>query len=196
VACVARTRWTHAVEARAPIAHSGRTGYTVCSAGACFNARPCATNSARCPRSDLFAQPTNHKGVTMQLEVLTFCDAAVEYAGRLNVLGSSDTVVVATLPFRYPHCALAMRLRAARIEQGKHTVQVMIVDVDGQSILSVQGEMDVHFQPPSNGAMHLIINAQNLEFATEGEYGIEVAVDGIQLGSTPLFVRVLQQGAS
>ena len=37
--------------------------------------------------------------------------------------------------------------------------------------------------------MNLIINAVNLEFKEFGEYAIEVAVDGIQVGSSPLFVR-------
>jgi hypothetical protein len=125
----------------------------------------------------------------MQLEILTFCDAAVEYAGRLNVLGASDTIVAPEVPFRYAHCALAMRVRAARIEQGEHTVRVMIINVDGDPILNIQGQMQVQFGASGNGAMHLIINASNLEFASEGEYSIEVAVDGIQLGSTPLYVR-------
>jgi len=129
----------------------------------------------------------------MQLEILTFCDAAVEYAGRLNLLGASDTIVAPDMPFRYAHCALAMRMRAARIEQGEHTVRVMIITADGAPVLDVQGQMNVRFSPTSNGAMHLIINAQNLEFKSEGEYSIEVAVDGIQLGSSPLFVRVQPQ---
>lgn len=128
----------------------------------------------------------------MQLEILTFCDAAVEYAGRLNLLGASDTIVAAEMPFRYAHCALAMRMRAARIEQGDHAVRVMIINADGAPILDVQGQMQVRFAGAANGAMHLIINAQNLEFSSEGEYSIEVAVDGIQLGSSPLFVRVQQ----
>ncbi|MGL4648529.1 MAG: DUF6941 family protein [Caldilineaceae bacterium] len=126
----------------------------------------------------------------MQLEILTFCDAAVEYAGRLNLLGASDTVIAGELPFRYAHCALAMRLRAARIEQGDHTVRVMIINADGEPILNVQGQMSVRLNSGSSGAMHLIINAQNLEFAAEGEHSIEVAVDGIQLGSSPLYVRL------
>ncbi len=129
----------------------------------------------------------------MQLEILTFCDAAVEYAGRLNLLGASDTIVAAEFPFRYAHCALAMRMRAARIEAGDHAVRVMVINADGAPILDVQGQMQVRFIGAFDGAMHLIINAQNLEFASEGEYSIEVAVDGIQLGSSPLFVRTPAQ---
>lgn len=125
----------------------------------------------------------------MQLEILTFCDAAVEYGGRLNVLGATDAIVTPGLPFRYQQCALALRLRAARVEAGDHTVRVLIIDADGGPILNVEGHISVHFAGPYGGALQLIINAQNLEFRHEGEYAIEVAVDGIQVGSSPLFVR-------
>ncbi len=127
----------------------------------------------------------------MQLEILTFCDAAVEYAGRLNLLGATDTLTVPTTPFRYPHCALVLRVRSSRIEEGDHTVRIMIIDADGAPVLNVEGKMAVRFSGMSGGAIHLIINAQNLEFKEAGEYSIEVAVDAIHLGSSPLFVRLV-----
>lgn len=136
----------------------------------------------------------------MQLELLTFCDAAAEYAGRLNILGATDTVVVPAVPFRYPHCALAVRVRAARIEEGEHTVRLMVIYADGAPALNVEGKVGVRFAAGQGGAggfngtaINLIINAQNLEFKEAGEYAIEMAVDGIQLGSSPFFVRLAEK---
>ncbi|RIK32123.1 MAG: hypothetical protein DCC55_36525 [Chloroflexi bacterium] len=126
----------------------------------------------------------------MQLEILTFCDAAAEYGGRLNILGAADTLVATDLPVKYPHCALVARMRAARIEEGDHTVRLMIIDADGGAVLSVDGKMSIRFAGGMGGAVNLIINAQNLEFKQAGEYAIELAVDGIQLGSSPLYVRL------
>ncbi len=125
----------------------------------------------------------------MQLEILTFCDAAAEYGGRLSILGATDNLTSDEIPFRYPHCALAVRLRAARVEQGHHNVRLMVIDADGEPILNIDGGMDVNVSSTIGSSMHLIVNAQNLEFKREGEYAIEVAVDGIQLGSSPLMVR-------
>lgn len=136
----------------------------------------------------------------MQLELLTFCDAAVEYGGRLNILGATDTIVVPAVPFRYPHCALAVRVRAARIEEGEHSVRLMLINADGVPALNLEGKVGVRF--PNRGAggagfngtaINMIINAQNLEFKEAGEYAIEVAVDGIQLGSSPFFVRLAEK---
>ena len=135
----------------------------------------------------------------MQLELLTFCDAAAEYAGRLNILGATDTIVVPAVPFRYPHCALAVRVRAARIEEGEHVVRLLVINADGVPAINVEGKLGVRFPGGAgshgfNGtAINLIINAQNLEFKEAGEYAIEVAVDGIQLGSSPFFVRLAEK---
>ena len=125
----------------------------------------------------------------MQLEILTFCDAAAEYGGRLNILGATDTIVANELPLKFPHCAIVARLRAARIEEGDHTVRLMIIDADGAPILNLDGKMAIRFAAGMNGVVNLIINAQHLEFREAGEYAIEVAVDGIQLGSCPFYVR-------
>jgi hypothetical protein len=126
----------------------------------------------------------------VQLEILTFCDAAAEYGGRLNILGAADTIIAPDLPVKYPHCALVARMRAARIEEGDHTVRLMIIDADGGAILNVDGKLSIRFAGGMGGAVNLIINAQNLEFKQAGEYAIELAVDGIQLGSSPLYIRL------
>lgn len=125
----------------------------------------------------------------MQLEILTFCDAAAEYSGRLNILGATDNIVTQVLPLKYPHCAVVARLRAARIEEGSHTMRMMIIDADGQPILNVEGKMEIRFRQGMGGAVNLIINAQQLEFQEAGEYALELAVDGIQLGSSALFIH-------
>jgi hypothetical protein len=66
----------------------------------------------------------------------------------------------------------------------------MIIDADGEPLLNIDGPLQVNVASSTGGSMHLIVSAQNLEFKRAGEYAIEVAVDGIQLGSSPLFVRV------
>lgn len=130
----------------------------------------------------------------MQLEILTFCDAATEYGGRLNILGATDTLVVPTIPFKYPNCAVVARLRAARIEEGTHAIRLMIIDADGQPILNVDGRMEIRFHQRSSGGIggrvNMIINVQQLELKSAGDYEIEFAVDGIQLGSSALFVQL------
>lgn len=126
----------------------------------------------------------------MQLEILTFCDAATDHAGKLNILGATDTIVVPAVPAVFPRCSIVMRFRMSRVEHGDHKVRLMIIDVDGHTVMNMDGKMNIRMVAAMTSAMNLIINVNNLELKEAGEYAIEVAVDGIQIGSSPLFVRV------
>jgi len=130
----------------------------------------------------------------MQLEILSFCDAAADYAGKLSIIGATDTLVVPALPTRYPRCSIVMRFRVSRIEEGEHAVRLLIVDMDGGTVTNVDGRMNIKLSAGASSAVNLIINFNNLELKEEGEYAIEVAVDGMQMSSTPLYVRLAQRG--
>ena len=125
----------------------------------------------------------------MQLEILTYCDAATEHAGRLNIVGATDTLLLNSVPGKIAHCAFVMRFRVARIEEGEHAVRVMVIDEDGGSLLNMEIKLNVRINSGMSGAINMIVNAQNLEFPETGEYAVEVAMDGILIGSTPLFIR-------
>lgn len=128
----------------------------------------------------------------MQLEILSFCDAAAEHAGKLNIIGATDTILVPTLPTRYARCSIVMRFRVSRIEEGEHSVRLMIIDMDGGALMNVDGKMHIRLTSGVSSAVNLIVNFNNLELKEAGEYAIEVAVDGMQLSSTPLYVRLAQ----
>ena len=72
-------------------------------------------------------------------------------------------------------------------------MRLIIIDADGQPILNVDGKINIRFASGTSAAVNMIINAQNLEFKEAGEYAVEVAVDGIQLGSSPLFVKLRER---
>jgi hypothetical protein len=55
----------------------------------------------------------------VNVEVFALCDAATDSGGKLNVLGAFDSLQVGAYPTVYPHCAVAVRIRFRRIEQGK-----------------------------------------------------------------------------
>lgn len=86
-----------------------------------------------------------------------------------------------------------MRFRVTHIEQGEHAVKLVILDMDGGTIMDVNGKMNIKLAGGMSSAVNLIINFNNLELKEAGEYAIEVAVDGIQMSSSPLFVRLAQR---
>jgi len=59
----------------------------------------------------------------MQIEVFVLCDAATaDHLGKLNLLGTFDTIWVKEIPTIYPQCTIALRIRFERIERGINAV--------------------------------------------------------------------------
>ena len=129
----------------------------------------------------------------MQIEVFVLCDAATaDPLGKLNLLGTFDTIWVKEIPTIYPQCTIALRIRFERIERGEHKVIVQFVDADGRNVISpAQGIITIDFpDEQSSGSANLILNIQGLKLERLGEYSIDLAIDGQQRASLPLFVKM------
>ncbi|UCD76413.1 MAG: hypothetical protein JSV91_05705 [Phycisphaerales bacterium] len=126
----------------------------------------------------------------MEVEVFVLCDAATDERGKLNVLGTFDTIGARETPVIHPQCAIATRVRFERIERGEHRVKVTVADADGQLVLRpLETGLRVGF--PDHQPSHpynMILNLQRLKFERFGEFTIDLAIDGRQEASLPLFV--------
>jgi hypothetical protein len=133
----------------------------------------------------------------MQIEIFTLCDAATSNSGKLNILGSFDTIWVRQFPAVYPHCAVAVKIRFQALEKGDHAVAVRFIDEDGKNILPpVNGSFSVNMPPDQRSASaDIVLNIQSLNLAKPGEYALDLAVDGHSTLSLPLFVRTAPQPA-
>ncbi len=127
----------------------------------------------------------------MNIEVFVLCDAATESLGKLNILGAFDTIFAQTIPTDHPQCAVALRLRLTRIERGKHKLAIHIVDEDGKQVLPpLEPEFNIAFpDTEQSSTINLILNIQRLRLDHFGEYAINLAIDGKQESSLPLFLR-------
>ena len=127
----------------------------------------------------------------MQIEVFSLCDAATDTAGKLNILGAFDMMLVSKIPAVYPQCAVALRIRFERIERAEHKVQVHFVDKDGRNVIPpLESQMKVHFIDEQRSvSVNMILNIHGLRIDRAGEYSIDLAIDGQQKSSLPLFVK-------
>jgi len=86
----------------------------------------------------------------MEIQVATLCDSAVDYGGKLSLLGAFDTIVARELPAIHPQCSVALRILFRKEEEGSHTLAVNFVNEDGKSIIPpMEGSMNVGSQPPA-----------------------------------------------
>jgi hypothetical protein len=117
----------------------------------------------------------------MRVEIFTLCDAAtLDAAGKLNILGSSDRLSAREEPVMHPQCALAIKLRFERVEEGQKRIRIAFVDQDGASVMAnVDAMTEVRFQDNDPSAtVSLAINIQQLRLPRFDEYSIDLAVDG------------------
>ena len=127
----------------------------------------------------------------MKIEIFTLCDAATEDHGKLNLLGSFDHLWARQEPITHAACTLAIKMRFTKIEEGSHKVRVTFVDEDGKQLLNALDVIASVIVGPgeSTATSHIVLNMQQLKLPRFGEYSIDLAVDGREEGSLPLYVR-------
>lgn len=129
----------------------------------------------------------------MKIEIFCLCDAATDNRGKLNILGTFDQIYAVKMPVVHPACAIALRMRFDKMEEGVHKVNIQLVDPDGHPVFQpMEGEVSPRMAVDSgSAAVNLILNFQNVKFESYADYQINLAVDDESVASLPLYVREL-----
>ena len=131
----------------------------------------------------------------MTIQVAVICDAATDYNGKLNLLGTFDTIYAPQMPAHHSQCSVAMRIAFDRMEEGPHHLAVHFVDEDGHPIMPVT-EMPVEVAFPTDATFisrNFIVNIQQLKFDKTGLYSVDLILDDRQLCGIPLAVKSMDQ---
>ncbi|MEJ2647744.1 MAG: hypothetical protein P8016_04950 [Sedimentisphaerales bacterium] len=87
------------------------------------------------PKTKRASQPqikdVRRKAASMDVEAFILCDCATDQQGKLNILGAFDRLYTRKIPAIHPFCAVAVRLRFSKIEEGEHTIKINFIDADG-----------------------------------------------------------------
>jgi hypothetical protein len=131
----------------------------------------------------------------MEVEVFAVCDAATDSNGKLNMLGAFDRIGGRQFPLVHPHCAIALRMRFDRIEEGNHRVKLSLIDADGSAVIPpIDGNIGIRFpETASSVCANMVLNMNGLKFEKPGPYSIELALDGRYEKSLPVNVVEIQQ---
>ncbi len=126
----------------------------------------------------------------MDVEVFALCDAATDSGGKLNLLGAFDRINGRKFPLVHPHCAIALRVRFDRIEEGNHRVKISLIDADGNSVIpGIDGNIGIKFpEEVQSVCANMVLNMNGLKFERPGQYSIELALDGRHEKSLPVNV--------
>ncbi len=127
----------------------------------------------------------------MDIQIAVLCDAATDSHGKLNILGTFDTIYTSQLPAVHPQCSIALRMTFEKVEEGAHKVKLNFVDEDGGPVMP---SMDIPLEVtvPEDSifvSRNFIINIQQLKFEKPGLYSIDISMDDRQEGSIPLLIK-------
>lgn len=127
----------------------------------------------------------------MDIQVAVLCDAATDYKGKLNLLGTFNSVYTQELPANYPQCSIVLRIVFKRVEEGEHKLRINFVDEDGKFVMpSIELPFEVNV-PAADSFLYrnFILNIQRLKFENFGQHAVDIAIDGRQEASIPLEVK-------
>ncbi len=126
----------------------------------------------------------------MKVEVFALCDAAVDYGGKLSLLGAFDGIFALRTPVIHPQCAIALRVRVTRADEGRHLMELGFIDADGHNVMpGLQGNFEVRMPPDRESlAINMVLNIQQLKFDRFDDYAVDLRIDGRPEASLPLVV--------
>jgi hypothetical protein len=134
----------------------------------------------------------------MNIQVAVLCDAATDDNGKLNLLGSFDTIYAPQLPAVHPQCAVALRVTFSAGDEGQHQLALNFINADGRSIMPPI-EVPVAVALPEDALFltrNFVVNIQQLRFAEAGLYSVDVRLDGQSQAGIPLLVKLIQRAAA
>jgi len=127
----------------------------------------------------------------MKIEVFALCDAATDSHGKLNILGTFDQIYAVKMSIVHGSCAIALRLRFDKMEEGIHRIKLQLVNPDGMPVLKpMEGDVNPRMAADVESvAVNLILNFQNIKFEEYADYQITLTIDDVAAGALPLRVR-------
>ena len=135
------------------------------------------------------------KNLPMNIQVAVLCDAATEDNGKLNLLGSFDTIYAPQLPAVHPQCAVALRVTFMSGDEGARQLKLNFVNADGRAIMPPI-EIPVAVALPDDALFltrNFIVNIQQLKFSEAGLYSVDVRLDDKSQGNIPLSVKLIER---
>ena len=107
--------------------------------------------------------------------------ANVTKEGKLNVMGIFDRIWSENFPARHTSMHLVMGFEASRVEsENKFTVEVFLVDADGQKILGLKGPLafDKSGKEPGDTIKRSqILALKDIIFPKPGNYSFDILVN-------------------
>lgn len=126
----------------------------------------------------------------MNLELLTLCEFAANYGGKICIIGINDIFKSDRVPVQIAKCYIVWRIRYSPSEAGEHVRKISIIDADGKEMAPpLIDKVNVVLEDGSSGCVDTgLMNISGMPIKSFGEHSVYLNVDGQPLGSQPLYL--------
>ena len=132
-----------------------------------------------------------------KLEFAFLADAAEAEPGKkFYILGGGvDSIGAQAFPVVHPHLALLIRVLVHPMESERaHTLEIRLIDDDGHELARMEGNFQAAGGPPGRELpMNISLALSNIRFERQGDYSIELLLDGQHVKSLPLRLYQVEQ---
>ncbi len=134
----------------------------------------------------------------MEIEYAFLADAAQVSEGKLYVLGGGfNRIWARSFPITHPSMSVVVKINLHHMEWDRpHRFEIELWDPDGKRMAQMAGDIAASAEPgkPARpGNAQLVLNIQNQQFSTPGDYAFYIAIDGHHLKTLPLYLEQLNQ---
>lgn len=112
----------------------------------------------------------------MKFEMLTLCDGAYNYGGRLTIVGTYDNIMADKFPWQFDFI-FAMKLFVPKDDSGKKRITIKFLDPHKKPFA---GNMDVDVDIPisdANGHIAITSELKGVLFECPGTYSLLIEED-------------------
>lgn len=129
----------------------------------------------------------------MQVEIFTLCDAATVDHGKMNLLGTFDTLNFLDFPDESPGFAVAARVRFRPDQAGEHELRVGWFDSDGEEFETSESHYFLVDLVEGYEVANVIWHFFGKTFHEPDELMLRLFVDENPIADVPLHVRQFEE---
>ena len=127
--------------------------------------------------------------------------ANVTSDGKLNIMGTFNTIRAVGFPSTHPQMRLITVMETDPAERGTtKTIEIVLLDADGNKLLQIGGSLQVAADAPLAQRFNQIVELTGVQFPRPGAYSFRISVNGEEKTSIDLKLEQIPaqsgQGAS
>ena len=120
----------------------------------------------------------------MDVQILTLCDFAEDFGGKLCITGTFDTLHIADFRQAIASFSIAARIAFDQGEVGHKEFAFGIRDGEGRDIVPpMKGAFEIGERRSFLGASNIVLTMNGLRFQSPGVYFVSLSINGSHLKS-------------